>query len=351
MVGDGPSISIIIPALDASRTIGRCLAALDRQSLPRECFEVIVVDDGSTDDTAELARRRGAIVMRLARNVGPAAARNAGLAAARGDLIVFTDADCEPADNFVAALTAELHDAGVGGAKGAYTTRQRSLVARFVQHEYESRYRRASEQTWIDFVDTYAACFRRADLERVGGFDPRFRVCEDQELSFRLAEAGLRIRFVPAARTAHLHTDRLGPYLRKKFRIAWWKVAVLRRHPGKAVRDSHTPQALKLEIPLAYASLVALLTTPVLARVGLRRRWWAAAAAPALAHLCLSAAFSVRVFRADPAVAVVAPVVLFLRDLALGAGLVLGILRGPCLAPCEPVLITPAGARAAVGVP
>jgi cellulose synthase/poly-beta-1,6-N-acetylglucosamine synthase-like glycosyltransferase len=329
MVGGEPSISVIIPALNASGTIDRCLVALSRQSLPRTSFEVIVVDDGSTDDTAALARRRGAVVLRLDQNRGPAAARNAGLAIARGDLIVFTDADCEPAPNFVAALTAELRDPSVGGARGAYTTRQRSLVARFVQYEYESRYRRAAEQTWIDFVDTYAACFRRADLERVGGFDPGLRVCEDQELSFRLAEAGLRIRFVPGARTAHVHADRLWSYLRKKYRIAWWKVAVLRRHPGKALQDSHTPQALKLEIPLAYAAIAGVLSAPVLARLRVHGRWWPCAGVPAVAHLCLSVAFATRVFHADPAVAAAAPALLFLRDLALGAGLVLGILRAP----------------------
>src|SRR5919201_2228834 len=117
MVGGEPSISVIIPALNASGTIDRCLVALSRQSLPRTSFEVIVVDDGSTDDTAALARRRGAVVLRLDQNRGPAAARNAGLAIARGDLIVFTDADCEPAPNFVAALTAELRDPSVGGAR------------------------------------------------------------------------------------------------------------------------------------------------------------------------------------------------------------------------------------------
>ena len=268
-----PRISVIVPAFQASARIERCLTALAHQTLSPEQYEVIVVDDGSTDDTANRAARCGARVLRLPRNQGPGQARNAGLAAARADIVVFTDSDCEPTPDFLAVLTAPLADTDVAATKGVYVSSQRALVPRFVQLEYESRYRHTATASTVDFIDTYAACYRRADLLRLGGFDPGFRVCEDQELSFRVAEAGLNARFVPAARTYHQHAETLWDYLRKKFRIARWKVAVLRKHPGSALHDSHTPPTLKLQIAGAYA--VGASAATLVLRPRSRRPWLA----------------------------------------------------------------------------
>jgi glycosyltransferase involved in cell wall biosynthesis len=233
-----PTISVIVPAFDAAATIERCIQALLRQSMPTEAYEIIVVDDGSADDTATRAIQAGARVVRLASNVGPGGARNTGVAVARGETIVFTDADCEPTPEFLTELTTPLRDPQVGGAKGVYLSKQRSLVARFVQLEYEHRDQHAARQPWLDVVATYACCYRRRDLMRIGGFDPRLRVCEDQELSFRLAASGVRTALVPGARTYHTHCDGLWRYVRKKFRIARWKAHVVRRHPRMALRDS-----------------------------------------------------------------------------------------------------------------
>jgi glycosyltransferase involved in cell wall biosynthesis len=94
---DGPAVSVIIPARDASSTLERTLAALRGQTL-REEFEVIVVDDGSADDTPELLRRHADLV-RVVRNEtgrGPGAARNRGVELARAPVLAFTDADCFP---------------------------------------------------------------------------------------------------------------------------------------------------------------------------------------------------------------------------------------------------------------
>jgi glycosyltransferase involved in cell wall biosynthesis len=319
-----PRISVVVPAFQASATIERCLAALAHQTLPPEQYEVVVVDDGSTDDTANRASRCGARVVRLPRNQGPAQARNAGLAASRGEIVVFTDADCEPTSGFLDALTTPLQDARIAATKGAYESNQRGLVPRFVQLEYESRYRHTAAASNVDFIDTYAACYRREDLVRLGGFDPRFRVCEDQELSFRLAEAGLNMRFVPDARTYHQHADTLWYYVRKKFRIARWKAAVLRKHPRRAIHDSHTPQTLKLQIASAYAVCV---TAALLAQHRRSRRAWVALAITLGVHLSLIAGFVLRSASRDPAVAVAAPAILFCRDLALGAGLGVGLLQ------------------------
>lgn len=332
-------VSVIIPAYNAGSIIERCIAALSNQTMPPQEYEIIVVDDCSSDDTAQRAAWAGARVLHTAVNCGSGGARNVGLAEAQGDIIVFTDADCEPTSDFLERLVEPLSDPEVGGTKGVYLTRQTELTARFVQIEYEDRYRRTETQEWIDFVDTYAACFRRSDLERVGGFDERLRQCGDQELSFRLAEAGVRIRFVPEARTYHLHAHTLASYLHKKFRIAWWKVAVLRRHPGKLISDSHTPQTLKLEMVTACAICESVGLVPVLALLG----FGAASVIPLLANLvgflALATPFSLRALQKDTAVGLAAPGIVFLRDLALTAGLIAGTLQMPRTVPT----IEPAG--------
>lgn len=328
----GPAATVIIPARDAARTIGATVHAVlhqtDRAGRP---VEVLVVDDGSLDETAAAARAAGAEVLR-ADGDGPARARNLGLARARAPLVVFTDADCEPEPGFVAALLAPLEDPAVAGAKGVYVTRQREWVARFVQVEYEERYARMARRATIDFVDTYAAAYRRDVLEALGGFDERYRLpsTEDQELSFRVAAQGHRLVFAPAARVAHLHVATLWGYARKKHKIGRFKVATLRRHPGKALRDSHTPFTLKLEVllaPLALAGAIAALALSLAgpagpAPLGLPLAAWALA--PAAAFALLSAPLWGRVLRRDPPVALLAPLLIGVRALALGLGLVAG---------------------------
>lgn len=324
-----PFVSVVVPALNAERIVDRCLTALLHQTLPRDRYEILVVDDGSRDRTAQRAAELGARVIRLEQTTGPGGARNAGVSAARGEIIVFTDVDCEPTAGFLEALVSPLRNPDVGGAKGVYLSRQRELVARFVQIEYEDRYRHTATTQWIDFVDTYAACFWRKDIERVGGFDPTFRVCEDQELAFRLAEAGVRIRFVPEACTYHLHARSMWGYVRKKFGIAWWKVAVLRRHPGKVLRDSHTPQMMKLEMLVACALAGAMMMAgPLMAT---ERGVWASASVgiALLAYLGLIAPFWTRALWKDRTVGFAAPGLLFLRDLALVAGIAAGLKNAP----------------------
>jgi glycosyltransferase involved in cell wall biosynthesis len=134
-----PEISIIVPTYQAADVIRRCVSALSDQSVARERYEILVVDDGSTDGTVAAARDAGADRVLTLSHGGPAVARNAGVEAAAGDLVLFTDADCVPASDWVEHMIAPFADAEVQGVKGVYRTRQRSLVARFVQLEYEDK--------------------------------------------------------------------------------------------------------------------------------------------------------------------------------------------------------------------
>lgn len=314
-------ISVVIPAYNAEDTIGHCLSALLDQSLPREAYEIIVVDDGSTDGTRDVVRRYpGARLIEQA-NQGPAAARNLGGREARGDIVLFTDADCQPIRTWIERMSVPFEDQEVVGAKGTYLTRQRALVARFVQIEYEDKYDRMARDESIDFIDTYAAGYRRDVFLANGGFDTSFPIAsvEDQEFSFRLAAQGHKMVFVPEAQVYHLHADTLTGYLRKKFKIGYWKVLVHRRHPDKMIRDSHTPQVLKIQI-----LLTALLGATVLGTFFWKVLGWMIAAEAAIFGLS-TLPFVIKAWSKDRVVAFIAPLLLLGRALALGLGFLTGL--------------------------
>lgn len=319
------AFSVIVPAYNAAAVLPCCLAALQQQTLDPDTYEVIVVDDGSRDATADVAAQHQPCAPRVLRAAhgGPARARNLGARAARGEILLFTDADCEPTPDWLARLTTAFGQAQVSGAKGAYRTRQLGLIARFVQQEYQDKYDRLLTQAQIDFVDTYSAAYRRAIFLEYGGFDVSFPAAsvEDQEFSFRLAEHGHRLIFVPDAIVYHRHDATLRDYARRKYGIGYWKARLLKRHPGKAVRDSHTPQMLKVQMMLLAAALVtipmALLNSiGLLIAIGL----WAAFFITMLPLLS-------KIARRDAPVLWIAPLLIIVRAFSLGLGLAIGLLR------------------------
>ncbi len=311
--------SVIIPAYNAEKAISDCLSALKRQT--KKPLEVIVVDDGSADRTAEVSRKLGAKVISQ-RNRGPAAARNMGSKAARGDILLFTDADCVPDKNWVGEMLRPFSDRGVSGVQGAYRTRQKSLVARFCQAEIEDRYRRMSQGDCIDFIGTYAAAYRKSVFSKFGGFDKSFPKAsgEDPELSFRMAARGHKLVFNRKAIVYHTHPDSLTRYLKQKYWRAYWRVLLYKKHPKKAVKDSYTPQSLKVQIGLVCLFLASIATLPFIGPVP--------AAALLLLLFITTLPFSASSRRMGAGVALVSPIMLMFRSAVFGLGLLSGSIRG-----------------------
>lgn len=319
-------LSIVVPAHNAADTIGACVAALLAQDY-RGAYEVIVVDDGSTDATANIACAAGAQVITTP-NRRPAAARNMGVRAARSAIVCFTDADCAPHPEWLREIGAPFADPDVVAAKGTYVTRQRSLVARFVQLEYEDKYDLLRPQPTIDFVDTYSCAYRRDTLLASGGFDERFDFLEDQELSFRLAARGCRMVFRESAVVEHHHAATLRAYLRKKATIGYWKAQVIRVHPDRVKGDSHTPPVMKIQMLLAalWLAVASLSLVGVWLRPAYAPWFAVAVVAVTLAFLTTAAPFVLKAWSKDRAVALAAPGLLFVRGAALGWGYLRGTL-------------------------
>jgi GT2 family glycosyltransferase len=256
---DAKSVSIIIPTFNGASRLGNCLDALGQQT-SRQNVEILVVDDGSTDNTRDVVQHYAGVRLISQTNSGPAAARNRGAAEAQGAIVLFTDDDCVPMPDWLDAMLAPFKDPEVVGAKGIYRTHQKSLTARFVQIEYEDRYRMMANFAYVDFVDTYSAAFRRDRFVEMAGYDTSFPIAcaEDIELSYRMSARGWKMKFVPSAVVYHTHPDTLSWYLKKKYKFAFWRVLAVGKNPGKAMKDSHTPQVMKVQILFFPALLLAL---------------------------------------------------------------------------------------------
>lgn len=316
-------VSVVVPARNAATTVAACLQALVAQEGQDAGYEVILVDDGSTDDTREITKKFSSVRLISSDHRGPASARNLGVQSAAGDIVLFTDADCAPAPNWLSAMTAPFVAAQepVAGAKGVYRTHQHEIMARFVQLEYEEKYERMARAPSIDFIDTYSAAYRRDIFLANGGFDEAFPSAsvEDQDFSFRLAEKGYRMVFVPEAWVYHRHVTSVAAYVRRKFRIGYWKVRVQRRHPGKTLKDSHTPTSLKLEVGLVLAGALGLVLTPFLSNA------WLLSLASLAALVLAGIPLLIFIARRDRGVALVAPLLILTRAAALAAGLAFGV--------------------------
>ncbi len=298
---------------------------------------IYVVDDGSSDHSGGLARRFGCVVLATA-GIGAAGARNVGISAACADVLLFTDADCIPAPTWIAEMTVPFDAPAVVATRGVYTSRQRNIVARFVQADYEDRYRRLTRGQDIDFVDTYSAGYRRQVLLDVGGFDESYpgSSVEDQELSFRLAAARVRMVFTPSASVEHVHPESIVAYWRKKVRIGYYKVRVLRVHPARLHGDNHTPGVVRFQTLLAGATLAMVLPGLLVPRI---RRTLGAT----IMILMLSGTpLAVRVSRRDRTLGAVVPLLVFLRSTGLAAGLWVGLFAW--LAGLEPMAESQTGA-------
>ena len=225
-----PTASLVIATHNGGTRVPRLFDAFEKQQ-DAPPFEVVVVDDASTDGTADIVHEAAAgrpfpvQVLRLDRNAGPAVARNRGWRSANGDLIVFTDDDCVPEPEWLGTLTDALAGADIAQGRTIPDPAHVREIGPF-GHSVEVK----AED---GFYETCNIAYRRSALECVEGFDERFRhpFGEDSDLAWRAKAAGFSSTFVADAVVVHdVSPSDFRSYL-KRLRRRDGLVLAMQRHP------------------------------------------------------------------------------------------------------------------------
>jgi glycosyltransferase involved in cell wall biosynthesis len=202
-----PYVSVIVPVFNSEGLIENCLGAIKGQeAIDLDAFELIVVDDASTDSSGKKAHRICDKLITLERNSGAATSRNRGAVEAAGDILIFVDADVilEPLA-LSKLLSAFKKDQGISAAVGSYTETPADPGLISACHNAFTLYHHDLSLDEMDWFWGALGAVRKEAFMDVGGFDERYRgaSCEDMELGLALSAKGHRIVYYPEAKGSH----------------------------------------------------------------------------------------------------------------------------------------------------
>lgn len=280
----GTTVSVVIPVHNGATEIVRALAPL--KAAGDRVHEIIVVDDGSTDKSAEAAAALGVRVERLPAHSGAAAARNLGVRCASGDVIFFLDADVvAPASTIARAAVLLDEHPEYDAAFGSYDDDPdvRTTLSRFrnlLHHYMHQTGNREASTFW-----TGCGVMRKAAFESVGGFDDRWSGIEDIELGHRLRASGRRIFLDPTLQVKHLKRWTLRSMVWTDLRYRAFKWSRLLLAQGKLPEDLNVSTGQRMSVALSVLA-VAMLPLSIL-----DARWLAATVGAAAAVVSLNREF------------------------------------------------------------
>jgi glycosyltransferase involved in cell wall biosynthesis len=254
---DAPRFSIVIPTYNRPEQLAVCLQACARLDYPRDCFEVIVVDDGGAEPLEEIvACFQGTLTLKLLQqvNTGPAAARNKGASEAAGEFLAFTDDDCAPAPNWLQTLERQCvasPDCVIGGRTvnaltgNVYSTASQLLIS------YLCSFYNAIPHNARFFPSSNLA-FPIKQFRAVGGFDVTYprAAAEDRELCDRWLHLGRRMLYASEAVVYHAHALTFRTFVRQHFHYGQGAFCF---HRVRARRGQHR---IRVEPPSFYLNML-----------------------------------------------------------------------------------------------
>ena len=218
--------SVIVPAYNAVKTLPVLLASLSAQSF--KDFETVLIDDKSRDRTVQIAESYPCKFLRMPRNRGPARCRNEGARVAQGEILAFTDSDCEVAPDWLERMDQRFQEPETDAIMGRLVLKPSTFLGDSISAlGFPAGGSVGFERIWkVDekgFTDSLSSCncaVRKDLFHKIGGFDESFPYAggEDSLLAYHLRKAGCRIRFCPDVVAYHGARDSLRSFLRWQFR-------------------------------------------------------------------------------------------------------------------------------------
>jgi glycosyltransferase involved in cell wall biosynthesis len=221
-----PSVSVILPTYNRGDFIAKSINALVSQNYPKDRFEIVAIDDGSTDNTQEILKafkQEYPFFKYIAQdNRGPASARNFGIRSSRGEIMAFIDDDCVADEDWIFELTRGYENDAIGGTGGRvdYVPPNNNIANQFASFVGGKGHAFTSDGEII-FFGTGNASFRRGVLLELGGFDETFphAAHEDVDLSERVKRTGWKLLYHDTAVVRHYHKHDFRSDLKKGYQI------------------------------------------------------------------------------------------------------------------------------------
>lgn len=238
-----PFVSVIVPVWNGEKLIVKCLRALEAQTYPKDRYEVIVVDNGSTDGTVAAIQSFPWARLLVEPVASSYRARNTGIAVARGEWVAFTDADCVPAPRWIEAAVEATRDNpghGIYGGPIELFVPEGGGAPECIQHELLFAFNQTLFMSQGHFVTANLMC-PRGVLAEVDNFNAQLKSGGDRDFCRRVREAGYTLAFVTDMVIGHPVRATFDDIARKRRRIVgggWMKQPVPLTAPQLLLRES-----------------------------------------------------------------------------------------------------------------